>query len=196
MKKILLIFILVSASGIYAQKEASQTKFLSLFKTIDLPLKFDADEGGIDKPSGNEVSTRFQKQFMNMNGHNEDGYGTHVSAIGKIDLGSDRYALIYSYIVVPIPAVFDESGLMIFDLNEGKIEDIELAYLRGAVGADISTMTCIIDKKGNEITIDQKLNVETSKETEDGITEGPTHNYSLHHSIKKGKLKKGEKKKQ
>ena len=110
---------------------------------------------------------------------NEEGFGMHITALKKVKISDTKYVLIYTSLMVPVPAVYDEVGLSVFDVEEGVIKSMSLAYLRGALGEGTQIMTATVGMEEDHLMINQTLRDETEIDTEDGPMECPTYIYDI-----------------
>lgn len=169
---------------------------LSKFKNISLPFELGSDKNGITNTQGESLTSDMQEKILDVGGYNEEGFGFHATAIGKIELSKGVYALIYSELVVPVPAHMDEHSIGIYKSGSKKMEHLmKLAYTRGGPGIDEETMTCKIVRNGKNIEIHQTLKSRKAIETSDGPDYEKQKVFEIISTIdSKGNLKAGKKK--
>ena len=89
-------------------KAKLEKECLDLFKTVSLPFELKANEDGIQSPEQGSLTAEMQEKIFNMGGFDEEGFGMHMGAVGKVELSKGMYLLMYSTLVVPVPSHMDE----------------------------------------------------------------------------------------
>lgn len=155
---------------------------LDKFENMDdfYSIKYDEESYTVAPEGGQDLTSKEQVEIMGMGGYdNEEGFGMHLTALKKVKISDTKYVLIYTSLMVPVPAVYDEVGLSVFDVEKGVIKSMSLAYLRGAVGEGTQIMTATVGMEEDHLMINQTLRDETEIDTEDGPMEGPTYIYDI-----------------
>jgi hypothetical protein len=170
--------------------------FLKKFKDLKLPykLEYDAENYSVRPLGGTSLKSAEQEKFMDTGGYDENDNGMHVSAVGKIKISERKYVLVYTELMVPMPSVYDETSIAIFDVQTGIGQSVELAYVRGGAGMGSQVMTATIKRDGDNLVIEQKLVDEEEIDGEDGPEQGPVTTYRIVYSIDaKGNLSDAKK---
>lgn len=170
--------------------------FLAKFKDLSFPysLQYDEKNYSVSPMGGTSLKSDEQEKFLNSGGYDKDDNGIHNTAIGKIKISDRTYLLVYTEIMVPMPAVYDETRLVVFDVQNGVGKAMDLAYVRGGAGMGSELMTAKIKRDGDNIVVEQKLVVSEEIQTDEGIEEGPETTYKIVTRIDKlGNLKEGKK---
>ncbi len=172
---------------------------LDKFKDIDglYSIEYDEKSYSVAPEGGNNLTSEEQIKVLGMGGYdNEEGFGMHITALGKMKLSPTKFVLVYKALMVPVPAMSDEVGLTVFDVQHGSGESMSFAYLRGTPGEGTQIMTGSIKKEGDSVHVYQTLKDRTEIMTDEGIEDGPTFIYDIRSIISKdGSIKELNKKK-
>ncbi|MEZ4937256.1 MAG: hypothetical protein R2799_06650 [Crocinitomicaceae bacterium] len=197
MKFAFLVFLAFGFGTIVTAQDKSKLEkaCLDLFKNVSLPVEFTNSDNGIQSPEQNALTSEMQEKILSMGGFDDEGFGMHIGAAGKVELSKGIYLLMYSTLVVPVPSHMDEYSFAIYKEGSYKLENItDLAYTRGGAGMDEGVLTVKITKNGSSLDLAFKLDSKKSIETDYGLDYGPQETYSWTHSVDStGKLKLGKK---
>lgn len=176
MKTILFYLFLVGITSFsFSQDKASMEKAcLDKFNDLNLPFSMKNSKNGIESPEQATLSAKEQTEILGTGAYNEEGFGMHMGAVGKVEISKGIYLLIYNTTVVPVPAHMDEYSFAIYKIGSYKMTSItDIAYTRGGPGIDEGVLTSSVSKEGNNIKVESKLEFRKAIETDDGPDYGP-----------------------